>query len=162
MQGAWCGTQSWDSGITPWAEGRCSTAQPPRHPSLLHNFKKLNIIYKSNSLTLFFQPLSTSETTIIWNFGVLFYTDMYSYAKYYYCIYRKMNTYFYFLKIVYFRERAWERGRGRARENLKLTLHWAQSLRGAWSHNSEIVTWAKTKSQTLNRLNHPGALHMYF
>ena len=31
MEGAQCGTRSWDSGITPWAEGRRSTAEPPRH-----------------------------------------------------------------------------------------------------------------------------------
>ena len=32
MQGAWCQTRSWNSGIIPWAEGRCSTAEPPRCP----------------------------------------------------------------------------------------------------------------------------------
>ena len=32
MQGAPHGTQSLDSRITPWAEGRCSTAEPPRDP----------------------------------------------------------------------------------------------------------------------------------
>ena len=32
MQGARCGTPSWDSRIKPWAEGRCSTAEPPRDP----------------------------------------------------------------------------------------------------------------------------------
>ena len=32
MQGAGCGTQSRDSRITPWAEGRLSTAEPPRDP----------------------------------------------------------------------------------------------------------------------------------
>ena len=30
MQGAWRGTRSWDPGVTPWAAGRCSTAEPPR------------------------------------------------------------------------------------------------------------------------------------
>ena len=30
--GARCGTRSQDPEITPWAEGRCSTAEPPRHP----------------------------------------------------------------------------------------------------------------------------------
>ena len=30
MQGAPCGTQSRDSRITPWAKGRCQTAEPPR------------------------------------------------------------------------------------------------------------------------------------
>ena len=33
IQGARCGTGSRDSGIMPWAEGRCSTAEPPRWPS---------------------------------------------------------------------------------------------------------------------------------
>ena len=32
MQGARCGTRSQDSKIMPWAEGRCLTAEPPRHP----------------------------------------------------------------------------------------------------------------------------------
>ena len=32
-QGARCGTRSQDSRIIPWAEGRCPTAEPPRHPS---------------------------------------------------------------------------------------------------------------------------------
>ena len=32
-QGARCGTQSRDSRITPWAEVRRSTAEPPRRPS---------------------------------------------------------------------------------------------------------------------------------
>ena len=33
MQGARHGTRSRDRRITPWAEGRCSTAEPPRRPS---------------------------------------------------------------------------------------------------------------------------------
>ena len=34
LRGARCGTRSWsrDRGITPWAEGRCSTTEPPRRP----------------------------------------------------------------------------------------------------------------------------------
>ena len=32
MQGAQFGTQSQDSRITPWAEGRSQTAEPPRDP----------------------------------------------------------------------------------------------------------------------------------
>ena len=32
MQGARCGTPSRDSRITPWAEGRLQTAEPPRDP----------------------------------------------------------------------------------------------------------------------------------
>ena len=33
MQGTACGTQSRDSGIMPWAEGSCSTAEPPGCPN---------------------------------------------------------------------------------------------------------------------------------
>ena len=32
MQGAPCGTRSQYPRITPWAKGRCSTAEPPGHP----------------------------------------------------------------------------------------------------------------------------------
>ena len=42
MQGARCGTRSWDSRITPWAKGRRSTAEPPRDPHVCI-FK--NLIY---------------------------------------------------------------------------------------------------------------------
>ena len=37
MQGDRCGTPSRDSGITPWAEGRYSTTEPPRHPKLQYS-----------------------------------------------------------------------------------------------------------------------------
>ena len=32
MRGARCGTGSWVSRITPWAEGRCQITEPPRDP----------------------------------------------------------------------------------------------------------------------------------
>ena len=32
MQGAGCGTQSRDPGVTAWAGGRCSTTEPPKCP----------------------------------------------------------------------------------------------------------------------------------
>ena len=35
MQGPRCGTRPQDSGVTTWAEGGHSTAEPPRHPVLL-------------------------------------------------------------------------------------------------------------------------------
>ena len=35
LQGARCETGSQDPRITPWAEGRCSTAEPPRRPSTI-------------------------------------------------------------------------------------------------------------------------------
>ena len=44
MQGAPCGTRSWDSRITRWAEGGCSTTEPPRHPYILV-IQKLTISY---------------------------------------------------------------------------------------------------------------------
>ena len=50
MQGARHGTQSQDSRITPWAEGRCQNAEPPRPPlELPHKAgqKYLKLMYKS-------------------------------------------------------------------------------------------------------------------
>ena len=53
----------------------------------------------------------------------------------------------------------WEgagRGRGRKRISSRLhTQHGAQH--GAWTHNPEIMTWAKIKSQIFNWLSHPSA-----
>ena len=34
MQGARHGTRSWDLGVTPWTEGRCSTPEPPGGPRM--------------------------------------------------------------------------------------------------------------------------------
>ena len=33
LRGARCGTRSRDLGVTPWAEGGCSTAEPAARPS---------------------------------------------------------------------------------------------------------------------------------
>ena len=41
MQGARCGTRSWDSRIAPWAKGRRQTAEPPRDP--LNMFSDIEI-----------------------------------------------------------------------------------------------------------------------
>ena len=41
-QGARCGTQSY-SGITPCAEGRCSTTEPSRHPKSNQNLTGLTV-----------------------------------------------------------------------------------------------------------------------
>ena len=49
------------------------------------------------------------------------------------------------------------RGRGRARISSRLRTG-CGGQRRAWSHNPEIMTWAKTKSQTLNRQSPSGAL----
>jgi len=49
------------------------------------------------------------------------------------------------------------RGRGRRRERILSRLHVQhRAWRGARSHDPEIMTWAKIKSQMLNRLSHPG------
>ena len=37
LQGAPCGTRSWDPRVTPWAEGRCSTAELPGCPEDLNS-----------------------------------------------------------------------------------------------------------------------------
>ena len=43
MQGAQCGTQSWDPRIKLWSEGRHSTAEPPRHHSIFYTQRHRNI-----------------------------------------------------------------------------------------------------------------------
>ena len=40
LSGAQYGTWSQNSGITPWAKGRCSTAEPPRRPQVLPSSKE--------------------------------------------------------------------------------------------------------------------------
>ena len=47
MQGAGCGTRSWVSRIPPWAEGRCSTAEPRRRPE----WSGLNTDFGGNELS---------------------------------------------------------------------------------------------------------------
>ena len=60
----------------------------------------------------------------------------------------------------------WEEvvGRRRGVESLKQAPgpeFRCRAQRGAWSHNSEIMTWAEINSRTLNRLSHPGAPILY-
>ena len=68
---------------------------------------------------------------------------------------------FFFLLFIYF-----ERGRGRERrrERIPSRLHAVntQPNTGLSLINCEIMTWAKIKSQTLNRLNHPDTLFWLF
>ena len=50
------------------------------------------------------------------------------------------------------------KGRGRGRERIWSRLHTQHSpWLGAWSYDSEIMTWAEIKSQILHRLSCPGA-----
>ena len=46
MQGARCGTQSWDSRITSWAKGSHSTAQHPGVPETLY-FKDFIYLFEA-------------------------------------------------------------------------------------------------------------------
>ena len=48
MQGAWRGIRSQDRGITPWAKGRRSTAEPPGHPKIFFLYKNYFIIWEYN------------------------------------------------------------------------------------------------------------------
>ena len=45
LQGARCGTRSRDPGITPWAEGRHSTTEPPRRPPPLANLNIFHLLF---------------------------------------------------------------------------------------------------------------------
>ena len=48
MQDTRCGTRSQDSGTMPWAKGRRSTAEPPRHPKISF-LKKISFIWERES-----------------------------------------------------------------------------------------------------------------
>ena len=73
------------------------------------------------------------------------------------------NRLSHFLKIylfIHFRERAQGGGAEERLERIssRLSTEWGAQP-GASSHNPEIMTWAKTKSQMLNQLSHLGAPH---
>ena len=56
----------------------------------------------------------------------------------------------------FLRERVSRGERGQS-ERISSRLHAGQGARcGTQSHDPEIVTWAKIKSQRLNQLSHPG------
>ena len=76
MQGAQCGTRSWDPSM-PWTEGTCSTTEPPRDPlefsfpygssvfNLLRTLHTIFLIYISISSVKFSLFFSTSLPTVI-------------------------------------------------------------------------------------------------
>ena len=51
--------------------------------------------------------------------------------------------------------------RQRERELQAGSMPNTESSEGAQSHNLEIMTWAKIKSQTLNQLSHPGTPQLF-
>ena len=72
---------------------------------------------------------------------------------------------FFFFKINLFmseRERVWAGGRGKGKGEKECSSRLATD-HGAWcntqSQDPEIMPFAKTKSQVLNQLSHPGAPH---
>ena len=72
-----------------------------------------------------------------------------------------------FFKFIYlFWERQCEQGRGRERErereNPKQALYCQHRARnGVQTHETEIMTWAETKSWLLSLLSHPGAQEFF-
>uniref|UniRef100_A0A8C0S8I8 Toll-like receptor 9 n=4 Tax=Canis lupus familiaris TaxID=9615 RepID=A0A8C0S8I8_CANLF len=56
LQGARCGTRSQDPGITPWAEGRRSTPEPPRSPQPLCSalFNQTSVFHGGRRLKMVF------------------------------------------------------------------------------------------------------------
>ena len=60
-----------------------------------------------------------------------------------------------FIHLFFQREKAIQGGS--QKENPKQALHWEFCNAGLELMNQEIMTWAKTKSQMLNQVSHPGA-----
>ena len=64
MPGAWCGTRYRDPRITPWAQGRCSTAEPPRRPGFKvlwtnhYELMDLNMNCEQINKIVWFKPLN--------------------------------------------------------------------------------------------------------
>ena len=77
------------------------------------------------------------------------------YIKAFYVYYKVLLNLIYFFLWVCDRVRGRGRGRGRGRISSRLHAQCRAQYR-AQSHNSEIMTWAKIKSQMLNRLSCPG------
>ena len=63
MQGAWCGTWTWESGIMPWAKGRCPTTDHPGIPAL--SFITYTLSFYMLFLHLKFQLISDYLVFII-------------------------------------------------------------------------------------------------
>ena len=80
MQGARCGTPSREPGITPWAKGRCSIAEPLRHPILRHFYNGfcycefVNAVFSPPSSFLCWHIKNLSRFMFILTSDLLFYS----------------------------------------------------------------------------------------
>ena len=79
-------------------------------------------------------------------------------TKEFFRVFISISFYFYLKIYLFVLETESTGGRGRKKERNLTRLHIEQGAWcGAWSHDTETLTWAKTKSQTPNQLCHPGA-----
>ena len=70
MQEAQCGTRTWDLRKT-WAEGRCSTTEPPRCPECLL-FKSTQFLYNVTVSIKWYDPSDTwIQVMMLWHFHKL-------------------------------------------------------------------------------------------
>ena len=73
MQGARCRTRSGDPRVMPWAEGRCPTTEPPRHPNwgaLTVLFCSLHLSYSTgvHQWTFIYRPLYLKSNCVLKRF----------------------------------------------------------------------------------------------
>ena len=64
QQGAQCRTRSQDPGVTPWMEGRRSTAEPPTCPRTCFSFLKFFLFILFLLIYIFFLPSLISSSSL--------------------------------------------------------------------------------------------------
>ena len=138
MQGAWCGTQSRVSRITPWAEG---STKPLSHPGCPHVKNLLQFLgeplrkAKQSSWIKTIIPLCTEQQqqqqktlTKVFSHGNSFYTPFYFHFK---------KRLFIWGWVSERSGRSRKRGRGKANPQA--------DKQGAPSQDPEIMMWAESK-----------------
>ena len=73
LRGSRCGTRSQDPGVTPWAEGRCSTTEPPGDP-LKHYFNCTSGLLPQ--LTLYICSITHTHTAPTPLSGIILFTSL--------------------------------------------------------------------------------------